>query len=186
MKTKLLRFGLAATLAACGFTGHGAARVFTPPDPVTGLGYLWGSGPIELRLSMGTVLLNFTLLSGKPAYQLYGATAGSARQFAYEDTLRLAGTGSFALDSLLSSEVSNALTCNPPRPFAVYGDNTFRSLLSMHGGSTTVTSFSTTGVRMASGRVMARMRGTVGAVGTALDTLQAIFTFSAPLRAVSV
>lgn len=171
------------SLSGCGFIGHGAARVYTPPDPATGLGYLWGSGPIELRVSMGTVLVNFTLLSGKPAYELYGTTAANARQFAYEDTLRLAGTGTFALDSLLSSEVSNALTCNPPRPFVVYGDNaSFTTLLSMHGGSTRVTTYSTTGLRMASGRVTTRMRGIVGAVGTTLDTLQAIFTFSAPLR----
>jgi len=56
------------------------------------------------------------------------------------------------------------------------------SLFSMHGGSTVVTSYSNAGFRMAGGRVITRMRGVVGAAGTTVDTLQAIYTFSAPLR----
>jgi len=171
-------------LTACGFTGHGAARVFTPPDSLTGLGYLWLSGPAELRVSMGTVLHNFTLTSKKPAFQLFGSAAANTRQFGYEDTLQLAAIGSYALDSLLSTEATATTACNPPRPFATYGDNSaFTSLFSMHGGLTTVSTYSTVaGFRRVSGRVTARMRGIISAVATTVDTLQAIYTFSAPLR----
>jgi Big-like domain-containing protein len=170
-------------LTSCGFTGHGAARVFTPPDSVTGLGYLWISGPAELRVSMGTQLISYTLSSTKPAFQLYGTAASNSKNFVYEDTLQFTGTGSYAVDSLLSSEAGPGSTCKPPRPFAAYGDNSsFTSLFSMHGGSTAVTAYSTSGFRKVSGRVITRMRGIVSAVATTVDTLQAIYTFSAPLR----
>ena len=171
------------TLTACGFTGHGAARVFTPPDSATGLGYLWLSGPAELRVSMATQLIKYPRSSGKAAFQLFGTAASNSRNFVYEDTLQFTGIGSYAVDSLLSSEAGPGTTCSPPRPFAAYGDNSsFTSLFSMHGGSTAVTTYSTTGFRKVSGRVIARMRGVVGAAATTLDTLQAIYTFSAPLR----
>jgi len=170
------------SLSACGFTGHGAARVFTPPDSLTGLGYLWLSGPAELRVTLGTTLIDYMLSLTKPAFELYG-TASNSRQFVYEDTLRLSGVGSYPVDSILSSEATPAATCKPPRPFAAYGDmSLIASLFSMHGGSTVVTSYSNAGFRMAGGRVITRMRGVVGAAGTTVDTLQAIYTFSAPLR----
>ena len=170
------------SLSGCGFTGHGAARVFTPPDSLTGLGYLWLSGPPELRVSLGTVAHNFTLTSKKPAFQIFSGKGSNGEQFAYEDTLQLSGVGTFPLDSLRSTEISSA-TCAPPRPWAVYGDNSLSSLLSMHGGSATVTTYSTAaGFRMVGGRVIGRMRGVVGGVAGTVDTLQAIYTFSAPLR----
>ena len=169
------------TLAACGFPGHGAARVFTPPDSAAGLGYLWLSGPGEVRLSQSTLALNFTTSSKKPAFQIAGSAA-SSNHFVYEDTLPLLGMGPYPLDSLTSTE-SNTAACNPPRPFALYGDQpSFTALVSLRGGSAAVTTYSTAaGFRMVAGRVMTRMRGFFGGV-TAVDTLQAIYTFSAPLR----
>ena len=168
-------------LTACGFTGHGAARVFTPPDSVTGLGYLWLSGPAELRASLGAVVRNFTLTSKKPAFQIFGGKGSNGQQFAYEDTLQLTTTGIFPLDSISSSAVTSA-QCAPPRPFAVYGDNTPSALVTMHGGSAAVTTFVQTGYRAVSGRVISRVRGFVNGVVLSIDTLQAIYTFSAPLR----
>lgn len=170
------------TLAACGFTGHGAVQVYTPPDSQTGTGYLWLSGPVEFRYRLGTVVKNYSLTSTKPAFQVFGFANPKGRQFAYEDTLRLSGIGTFPLDSLRSSETGSA-QCAPARPFAVYGDSAPSSLLSMRGGAAAVTTYSTAGgFRAVAGRVRARMSGVVGGNLTSLDTLQAIFTFSAPLR----
>lgn len=170
------------SVSACGFTGRGAAQVFTPPDALTGAGYLWLSGPVELRVRLATVVHNFPLSSNKPAFQVFGSASVSGKQFAYEDTVRLAAVGAFPLDSLSSSGVASA-QCAPPRPFAIYGDNAPSSLLSMHGGSASVTRFAPqTGYTAVSGRAVTRMRGFVNGVLTTLDTLQAIYTFSAPLR----
>jgi len=171
-------------VSACGFTGLGTAQVYTPPDSLTGTGYLWLSGPVEMRVRLGTVVHNFSLTSKKPAFQVTGRAAGGAKQFAYEDTLRLAAAGTFPLDSLTTSEATSAATCSPPRPFALYGDNAnVTVLLSLRGGSASVTSFTPqTGYTAVSGRAVTRVRGYVNGVLTTLDTLQAIYTFSAPLR----
>jgi hypothetical protein len=172
------------SLSACGFTGHGAARVFTPPDSATGVGYLWLSGPVELRVSFGTVALNFTTSAKKPAFQVFSSAGAGGKQFLYEDTLRLTAAGAFPLDSLLASEATNTLPCNPPRPFAVYGDaSSFTSLVSMRNGSAAVTTLAPrSGYAAISGRATGRLRGVVGGVATTVDTLRAIYTFSAPLR----
>ena len=170
------------TLSACGFTGHGAAQVYTPPDSATGTGYLWLSGPVEVRYRLGTSVRNYLLSSRKPAFQAFGFANPKGRSFAYEDTVQLAGPGTFALDSLRSSEVSSA-SCAPPRPFAAYGDSTLSSLLSLHGGAAAVTSYSTAGgFRAVSGRISGRMSGYLNGILTTLDTLRLIYTFSAPLR----
>jgi hypothetical protein len=91
--------------------------------------------------------------------------------------------GSFPLDSLLSIEATPQLGCAPPRPFATYGDQAqITTLLGMAGGSVWVTSFAPqTGYSAVSGRMKLRMRGIVGGVLTRVDTLSAIYTFSAPL-----
>ena len=172
------------SVSACGFLGHGAAQVYAPPDSLTGTGYLWLSGPVEVRARLGTSVRNFSLTSTKPAFQVSGSAAGGAKQFAYEDTLRLAAAGTFPVDSITSGEATPAATCSPPRPFALYGDNgTLTVLLSVRGGSAAVTSFaSRTGYAVVSGRAVTRVRGYVNGVLTTLDTLQAIYTFSAPLR----
>ena len=171
------------SLGTCGFTGHGAARVFTPPDSATGLGYLWLSGPAELRVSFGALALNFTLSTKKPAWQVASSLGSTSKQFVYEDTVRLTGAGPYPVDSLASSEATPTLPCQPPRPFAAYGDqSSLTSILSMHGGSAGVTTFTSKGAWFAiAGRVRIQMRGFFGGV-TKLDTLQAIYTFSAPLR----
>ncbi|MGD0015567.1 MAG: hypothetical protein ABSD56_14285, partial [Bryobacteraceae bacterium] len=143
---------------------------------------LWLSGPAEVRLSTGTFVLNFVLSSKKPAFQVYGSAAANAKHFVYEDTLRLTAVGTYPLDSLTSTE-SNTAACNPPRPFALYGDqSSFTALVSMHDGSAAVTTYSQAGFRTISGRVKTQVRGIVGGVATSVDTLQAIYTFSAPLR----
>jgi hypothetical protein len=171
------------SLSGCGFTGHGAARVFTPPDATTGLGYLWVSGPAEIRATFGTVAFNFPTSAKKPAFQVFSSAGANAKQFAFEDTLLLSGVGVFPLDSLLTSE-ANTAQCRPPRPFAIYGENSsFTALLSLHGGSAAVTTFAPqSGYVAISGRATTRMRGVVGGVVGTVDTLQAIYTFSAPLR----
>ncbi len=170
------------SVSGCGFTGQGAAQVYTPPDSLTGTGYLWLSGPVQLRYRLATVARNYVLTSKKPAFQVYGRGSPQGRQFAYEDTLQLAAVGTFPVDSIRSSEVG-AAQCAPPRPFAVYGDSAPSSLLSLRGGSAAVTTFSTTtGFRAVSGRVRASMSGFVGGNLTSLDTLQAVFTFSVPVR----
>jgi hypothetical protein len=171
------------TLAACGVTGHGAAQVYAPPDSLTGTGYLWLSGTVELRYRLATSVKNFTLTSTKPAFQIFGFANPSGKQFAYEDMLQLKDTGTFPLDSLRSSEANPTVGCSPPRPFAAYSDSAPSLLLSMHGGSAAVTTFSKAGgVRAISGRVVGRMSGFVNGILTTLDTLQAIYTFSTPLR----
>ncbi len=170
------------TVSACGASGHGAVRVFTPPDSLTGTGYLWLSGPPELRARLATVVKNFTLASKKPAFQVFGSAAAGAKQFAYEDTVALTAAGPYGLDSIRSSEVY-AAQCAPPRPFAVYGDNAPSSLLSLHGGTAAVTTFAAqTGYANVSGRLRVQMSGVVNGILTSIDTLQAIFTFSAPVR----
>ena len=169
-------------VSACGVTGHGAAKVYTPPDSLTGLGYLWLSGPPEIRIGFRTIVHNFTLSSTKPAFQIFSGKGANGQEFAYEDTLRLSAAGLLPLDSLRSTEVT-AAQCAPPRPFALYGDNSPSSLLSMHGGAGSVTTFRPmTGYVAVSGRVTGRMSGFAAGMLTTLDTLQAIFTFSAPLR----
>ncbi len=171
------------SLSGCGFAGQGAAQVYAPPDSLTGTGYLWASGPAELRVRLATEAFNFVLLNQKPAVQLFGSAAANKINYAYEDTLRLSGTGTLALDSLRSDEISNSLPCAPPRPFAIYGDaSALTTLLSMHGGSAAVTSYvQHTGWVAVSGRVVVGMRGYLG-ISSHLDTLRTIFTFSVPLR----
>jgi len=171
------------SVSGCGFAGHGAAQVFTPPDSLTGVGYLWLSGARELRVRFSAVAFNFQLLSKKPAFQVFGSAAHNTVNYAYEDTVQLGGPGMFALDSLRSQEVSNSLPCAPPRPFAVYGDATnANTLLSLHGGSAAVTGYGPhAGWAAVSGRVMGPMSGFLG-LASKLDTLQAIYTFSSPLR----
>jgi hypothetical protein len=169
------------SLSACGFTGHGAAKVFVPPDSSTGLGYLWLSGQSQIRFGFQTIVHNFPLSSKKPAFQVFSGKGANGQQFAYEDTVPLAGPGSFVLDSLRSSEVATA-QCTPPRPFALYGDNSPSSLLSMRG-TVAITSYSTSpGFRAVSGRLVGWMSGFANGILTRLDTLSTIFTFSAPLR----
>jgi hypothetical protein len=173
------------SLSACGFSGHGAVRVFTPPDSATGLAYLWLSGPMELRVSLPAQANNFFLTNGRPAFQVFSRTGGNSRVFLYEDTVSLGGIGVFPLDSLLTSEIAPTLACAPPRPFATYNDQSLTTLLGMHGGSTAVTTYVPVGNHaVISGRTVTRMRGVVAGVPT-LDTLQAIYTFSAPLVSVS-
>lgn len=171
------------SVSGCGFTGQGAAQVYTPPDSLGGAGYFWASGPAELRVRLRSVGVNFVLLNTKPAVQLFGSAAANKINYAYEDTLHLSGTGTLALDSLRSDEISNALPCAPPRPFAIYGDaSALTTLLSMHGGSAAVTSYvQHTGWAAVSGRVVVGMRGYLG-IGSHLDTLRTVFTFSVPLR----
>jgi hypothetical protein len=170
------------TLSACGFTGRGAVQVYSPPDSLTGTGYLWASGHREMRLRFATAPKNYMLSGAKPAFEVFGSAAVRSAQFAYVDSLRLAGTGTFPVDSIRSSEVASA-GCAPPRPFAVYGDNAPSSLLSMHGGTVVVSTYSTSpGFRAISGRMVARLSGFLEGLTTAPDTLRAIFTFSAPLR----
>ncbi len=171
------------SLGACGLTGHGAVQVFTPPDSATGLGYLWLSGPAELRVSLGTVATNYVLTSQKRAFQIYGSTNSKANQFAYEDTLPLKGPGVFPVDSLSSTEVGQNITCAPPRPFAVYGASApLTSITSMRGGSAAVTTYTShTTWSAISGRVTTQMQGIVNGVASVV-TLRAIFSFSAPLR----
>jgi len=172
------------SLAACGFTGHGAAQVYTPPNSLTGTGYLWLSGPVQLRYRLATSVKNFRLTGGKPAFQVFGFANPKGRSFAYEDSLQLQQAAALPLDSIGFGQIEDTLYfCHPTRPFAVYGDSAPSSLLSMRGGSAAVTTFSTSsGFQAVSGRASARMRGFVGGSVLSLDTLQVIFTFSAPLR----
>ncbi len=149
-------------LTACGFTGHGAARVFTPPDSVTGLGYLWLSGPAELRVDMGTPLLNFTLSSAE-------ASLSGIRQHGLQPAPSFTRTrcssaaqGPYALDS--SPPLSRTLPRATHRaPSRLYGnETTFTTLVSMHGGSTAVTTYSATG--FPEGLGARHLRGCVGIV----------------------
>ena len=172
------------SLTACGFTGHGAARVFTPPDSVTGQAYLWVSPPAELHLSLPALLNNFTTTAGQPAFQVFsivGASNPPAVAFVYEYAATLSATGTFRIDSLLTME-AGAAPCAPPRPFAIFSLGLQTDLLSLSGGKTVVTSFASMGnYAAASGRATLQMRGTVGGVFTQVDTVSAIYTFSAPL-----
>jgi len=174
------RVGL--SLAACGHQGGGAVDVFTPSDSVTGLAYLWLSGAQELRVRLPVRALNFTRSNGQPALQIYSQVS-TIRGFLYEDTLSLGGTGLFPVDSVLRDSVLIAgYPCTARRPFAFYTEPATTTLLvSLQGGSTTVTSFAShAGYKAISGRAVLRIRGLVGGAAQ-LDTLQAIYTFSAPL-----
>ncbi len=173
------------TLAGCGFTGHGAARVFTPADSLTGVGYLWVSPPAELHLSLPAMLYNFRTTAGLPAFQVFslvGPASSPTRVFVSEYTATLSDTGTFRIDSLLSSEATTA-PCAPRRPFATYSEPpTLTALFSLSGGTTVVTTFASKGnYAIVSGRATLRMRGIVGGVTTQLDTVTAIYTFGAPL-----
>jgi hypothetical protein len=178
------RVGL--SLSACGHQGSGAADVYVPPDSVTGLAYLWLSGPKEVRVRLGVRAFNYARTGGQPALEI-GDSA--TRAFAYVDTVALAGIGPLALDSLNSRELGSGLQCQPPRPFATYSDATSllqpTALFSLRGGSVRVTTFtSRTGFTAVSGRMVFSMRGIVGGQlgpGGGADTLAAIYTFSAPL-----
>ena len=176
------------SLSACGQQGGGAVDVFTPPDSVTGSAYLWLSGAKELRLRLPVRAINFTRTGGGGAFQIVGPVNNTTRFFLYEDTVPLAGIGRYALDSLKSSEVTNTLACQPPRPFAWYQDLTTSQttlLFGLRGAAAQVTSFtSQTGYKVVSGRLVFRMRGEVSGQlgpGGGPDTLAAIYTFSAPL-----
>lgn len=170
------------SLAACGQQGGGAVDVFTPPDSVTGLAYLWLSGAKELRLRLPVRALNFTRSNGQPALQII-SRVGTTRAFLYEDTLALSGKGLFPVDSVLRDSVLIATyPCTARRPFANYTEPATTTLLvSLQGGSTRMTSYAPlAGYKVISGRAVLRMRGLVNGIAQ-LDTLQAIYTFSAPL-----
>ena len=170
-------------LSACGQQGGGAADVFSPSDSVTGSGYLWLSGAAELRVRLPARGLNFARTGGAPAFQIVAPGGTATRFFLYEDTVRLSAPGPFPLDSLLTGEVTTNLACAPPRPFAMYADQpALTLLLGLHGGTTTVTTFASRGsYAVISGRTQTRMRGAVPG-SSRVDTLQAVFTFSAPLK----
>ncbi|HXY69035.1 MAG TPA: Ig-like domain-containing protein [Candidatus Methylomirabilis sp.] len=173
------RVGL--SLSACGQQGGGAADVYTPPDSVTGMAYLWLSGPKELRARLTARVINFTRTNGRPGVEI-GDSA--TRSFAYVDTVNVAGTAALPLDSLNTGELVAKLQCAPPRPFASYSDATSlvspTVLLSLEGGSARITGYAArTGYATVSGRLVFRMRGLVNAQPV-LDTLSAIYTFSAP------
>ena len=177
-------------VGACGQTGGGAADVFTPPDSATGLAYLWLSGAKELRLRLPARAFNLTLSNGGPSFQVAGQISRS-RGFVYEDTVRLAATGAFPLDSLLRAEATDSLLqCRPPRPFAAYLDVTSllqsTQLYGLAGDSLHVTGFTPrAGYVAVSGWMRFRMRGLINTQftsGAAPDTLAAIYTFSAPLK----
>jgi hypothetical protein len=171
------------SVSACNFQNTGGVKVFTAPDSATGQAYLWLSGRAELRASVPARAFNFTHGGGKPAFQIISRVGGNAKFFIYEDTVRLAGTGLFSLDSLTRDEGMNSgLLCNLPRPFAMYLDASLSFLTTMHGGATAVTSYASKGSwATVSGRTVVRMRGIVSG-GTTVDTLRAIYTFSAPLK----
>jgi hypothetical protein len=171
------------SVSACGIQGRGAVDVVSPSDAVSGSSYLWLSGPAQLRVRLPGRLVNFTRTGGGPAFQVFGVVGNNVRGFVYEDTVQLSGTGTFPVDSLNTSEVNSGLGCAPPRPFATYGDQAqVTTLLSLMSGSLAVTSFtSQSGYTAVSGRMSFRMRGVVGGDFTRVDTLTAIYTFSAPL-----
>ncbi len=173
------------TLSACGFTGHGAARVFTPADTLTGYGYLWLSGPAEMRLGLPARVNNFLRKNTQPAFQIVsaaGAASSPSPLFIYEDTLNLTAPGQFGLDSLASTEV-DSFACVRPRPAAFFyrQSPSVTLTVSLGGGHVSVTTFvPKSGYAAVSGRAALNLRGIVNG-SSALDTLQAIYTFSAPL-----
>lgn len=180
-------------LSVCGQAGGGAADVFTPPDSVTGSSFLWLSGAAELRFRRPAQAINFTRTGGGPGFQIVAPPSDSMHFFLYEDTVSLAGPGTYLLDSLKSTEVSASLPCRPPRPFANYTDRTnltqLTLLFGLRGDSLRVTTFTQrAGVTSVSGRMRFRVRGEVaGQVGPGggPDTLAAIYTFSVPLVTVT-
>jgi hypothetical protein len=174
------------SVSACGHQGGGAVDVFSPPDAVTGKAYLWLSGAAELRVRLPVRALSYTRTNGLPAFQIFssvGTPPNYSRVLFYVDTLKLTGTGTYALDSLLLSEAgSPTLACAPPRPSAFYLEaNPLTLLVSLTAGAARVTSFAPGATFTAiSGRLLMRMRGLVSG-GLQVDTLNAIYTFSAPL-----
>lgn len=173
------------SLSACGFQGHGGVKVYTASDSVTGQAYLWLSGPAELRASLPAQALTYRRTNTQPAFQVFSNVSGHARTFVYVGTAPLLGPGVFTLDSLNSAELSAQVPCSPPRPFAIYQElSPQTALFSMHGGTAAVTTYvpytNSTYVSI-SGRMSLRMRGLVRG-GLTLDTLQVIYTFSAPLK----
>ena len=174
------------SVSACGHQGGGAVDVFSPSDAVTGKAYLWLSGATELRVRLPVRALNYTRTNGLPAFQVFssvGTPPNYSRVLFYADTLKLTGTGTYALDSLLLAEAgSPTLACAPPRPSAFYLEASPLTLLvSLTAGSARVTSFAPVATFTAiSGRLFLRMRGLVSG-GSQVDTLNAIYTFSAPL-----
>jgi hypothetical protein len=172
------------SVSACGQQGSGAVDVFSPPDSATGSAYLWVSGAAELRIRLATRALNFPRTGGGPAFQIVGPSGSATRFFLYEDTVHLAAAGQYPLDSLRTTEVTTTLACSPPRPFAMYTDQnpaTLTLLFGLQGGTLAVTSYaSRSGYAVVSGRTVTRMRGAVPG-SSRVDTLQAIYTFSAPL-----
>jgi hypothetical protein len=178
------------SLSACGFQGRGAVDVYTPPDTASGQAYLWLSGRRELRVRLPARANNFTRTNGGPASQIFssvGTQPNISRFLLYEDTVALTGVGTYVLDSLLSSEaMSQTLLCAPPRPFTLYLEvNPPTLLVSLTGGAARVTSYvPQAGFTAISGRLLLQMRGVV-AGGTQVDTLTAVYTFSAPLVTVA-
>jgi len=176
------------SVSACGRQGGGAVDVFSPSDAVTGKAYLWLSGPVERRLRMPARAINFTRHNGAPAVQIsstVGPAPNPSQAFVYEDTVRLTGAGGHPLDSLTTTELINAqpnIACSPPRPFALYTEpSPLTLLLSLTAGSARVTTFTPQATFTAvSGRLVFRVRGLVSG-GSQVDTLNAIYMFSAPL-----
>jgi len=174
------------TLTACGVQGSGAADVYSPPDSVTGLSYLWLSGPKEVRARLPARIIDFTRTNGRPAVEIGDS---GVKALAYVDSAAVTGPASLPLDSLNSSELVAKLQCQPPRPFATYSDATSltqpTALFSLEGGMAVITSYAArTGYVAVSGRMVFRMRGLVnGQLGSggSPDTLSAVYTFSAPL-----
>ncbi len=176
-------------LTVCGQAGGGAADVFIPPDSLTGSSYLWLSGAAELRVRLPAQAIDFTRTGGGPAFQVVAPPGNPSRFFLYEDTVSLAGAGTYALDSLKSTEVTSTLACQPPRPFAMYTDQAAVTLLfGLRGASAQVTTFTSQAPRAVSGRMIFRVRGSVNGQlgpGGGPDTLAAIYTFSVPLVSVA-
>ena len=177
------------SLSACGHQGAGGVTVFDPPDSVSGWAYLWLSGAGEVRARLPARAGNFARTGGGPGFQVVSPFDNPSRFFLYEDTVALAAAGAFPLDSLRTTEVTDSLACRPPRPFAMFTDQTSPAavtlLFGLRGDSLHVTTFVRhTGFAAVSGRMLFRMRGEVAGQlgpGGSPDTLAAVYTFSAPL-----
>ncbi len=170
-------------LSACGFQGGGAVDVFTP-TATAGSAYLWLSGPVEWRVRLPVRLFNYPRTGGGPAFQIasrVGLVNPPSQFFFYVDTVNLAGRGVLPIDSIATTQVPSNPACSPPRGFALYESGSQTLTFSLRAGSLSVTSFAAqSGYTAVSGRASLRLRGQV-AGGTTLDTLRAIYTFSAPL-----
>jgi len=176
------------SVGACGQTGGGAVDVFVPADSLTGASYLWLSGAAQVRVRLPAQAIDFTRTNGQPAFQvsgLVGPALNPSRAFLYEDTVALAGIGTYALDSLKSTDVTSSLACQPPRPFALYTDQAAVTLLfGLRGAAAEITTYTTQAPRSVSGRMIFRVRGSVNGQlgpGGGPDTLAAVYTFSVPL-----